>query len=251
RQLGENGVKIATLTNGTFLKGEVAEIFAKYGTWVRISTDAWDDESIKKFRGIKKDDFTTICNNIKNFTKFNTKCVLGISFVVTHENHKHIFSFANHMKELGVNHIKISGCVISMNGRENNTYHAKIKDHVFAEIKKSEELNDENFKIINHYHDMDESFDKDYKTCRFLQFLTVIGADLKVYTCQDKAYTESGLLGSIENMSFQKFWFSRENREKLLSLNPHTQCKHHCVAHAKNLLINDFLALDRDHIDFV
>ena len=36
-------------------------------------------------------------------------------------------------------------------------------------------------------------------------FLTVNGVDGKVYTCQDKAYTENGLLGSIARRRFRGF----------------------------------------------
>jgi len=40
QRLAEGGVRVATLTNGANLKGKVADAFAEYGTWVRVSTDA-------------------------------------------------------------------------------------------------------------------------------------------------------------------------------------------------------------------
>jgi wyosine [tRNA(Phe)-imidazoG37] synthetase (radical SAM superfamily) len=43
-------VRVAALTNGSNLKGRVADAFAKHGTWVKISLGAWDDESYVKIR---------------------------------------------------------------------------------------------------------------------------------------------------------------------------------------------------------
>ena len=40
-----SNIKFASLTNGSKLEGEIAELFAKYGTWIRISIDGYDNKS--------------------------------------------------------------------------------------------------------------------------------------------------------------------------------------------------------------
>jgi len=65
--------------------------------------------------------------------------------------------------------------------------------------------------MVNHSHELEGRFEKKYTTCPFLQYLTDIGADCGVYTCQDKAFTKSGMLGSIKEKSFKEFLFSEEN----------------------------------------
>lgn len=109
----------------------------------------------------------------------------------------------------------------------------------------------------------DERFDKDNGICPFLQFLTVIGADLNVYTCRDKASTDGGMLGSIKVRSFKDFWYSDENHKRLYAVNPSRHCQHHRVTHAKNLAVFealetgpdervlDALGIDPDHGVFV
>jgi len=134
---------------------------------------------------------------------------------------------------------------------ENNLYHGEIRESVDAEIERAEALNDDGFRIVNHYHELEERFEKDYTICPFLQFLTVIGADCQVYTCQDKAFTAAGLLGSIKDRSFKDFWFSDENLKALYALNPSKSCGHHCVAHTKNLALLGLLDLDPEHASFV
>jgi hypothetical protein len=84
-----------------------------------------------------------------------------------------------------------------------------------------------------------------------LEYLTVIGADCTVYTCQDKAYTASGTLGSIQDRRFRDFWTSPENAAAVRGWDAVERCAHHCTSHAKNLLLNEFRGLDPEHAAFV
>ncbi|MBT5039214.1 MAG: radical SAM protein, partial [Rhodospirillaceae bacterium] len=85
----------------------------------------------------------------------------------------------------------------------------------------------------------------------FSRLLTVIGADGGVYTCQDKAYTEGGKLGSVLNQDFKSLWYSEETCGRMQAISPARDCQHHCVAHAKNLALLDMMSLDPAHIPFV
>lgn len=250
-RLSDGGVRVATLTNGSNLKGRMADAFAEHGTWVRISIDGWDDASYNKARGLRGDAFSQLIRNMRDFSKRKSKCVLGVSFIVTPENYPHLQEACATFKEAGANHVKLSGVVVANEGSQNNKYHADILQNVTAEINQAQRLNGDGFSIINHYHELEERFDKSYTTCPFLQFLTVIGADCSVYSCQDKAYTKSGMLGSCKEQSFRQFWFSEENRKRIFSINPAKECGHHCVSHGKNLAIEDFINIDPDHGQFV
>ncbi len=249
--LAVGGIRVAALTNGSNLKGRVADSFAQYGTWVRISLDAWDNASYIKSRGAKKTDFTKLIENIRSFTLRDTKCVLGVSFIVGHDNYQHLAEVCTLLKDCGVDHVKVSGAVVSNDAAGNNIYHSEIKEEVARQIATAQSLSDSSFTILNHYHDLEERFEKNYHACPFLQYLTVIGADQYVYTCQDKAYTESGRMGAIAERTFKDFWFSDENRQFLNSFDPSLKCGHHCVSHSKNLAINEYMSLDKEHSYFV
>ena len=250
-KLGHHGIKVATLTNGSHLHGEIAEAFAKHGTWIRISIDGWNAESYSKIRNVKIMEFDKVLNNIKGFANLNSACVLGINYIVDNQNYSHVLEFSRVMKDIGVNHLKIMGVIISNNGRESNAYHEKFRDSVHEQIKQAESLEDEKFKIIDHYHEFSERFDKGYTTCPSIKFLTIIGADCKVYACQDKAYTEQGLLGSIEKRRFKDFWLSEENSKRMGEINPSIHCRHHCAEHRRNLLLHEYLSVDHNHVEFV
>jgi len=250
-KLAKGGVRVATLTNGSNLQGRMAEAFAEHGTWIRVSLDAWDDESYSQSRGARPGDFDRLIRNMRAFVATGTDCVLGVSFIVGEDNHRHVFEVCSLMKDVGVDHVKISGSIVGNDPNENNRYHRGLKETVADEIERARGLEDASFHVVNHYHDLEDRFDKPCTLCPYLMFLTVVGADGVVYTCQDKAYTKTGVLGSIRDRSFKDFWFSEENRRRIFSFNPAENCRHHCISHAKNLSVLEFMNLDPDHKVFV
>lgn len=250
-RLAAGGVRVASLTNGSNLKGRMAEAFARHGTWVRISVDGWDDDSYVKERNAKPGEFNRLLDNIRAFCASGTKCVLGISLIVGEGNHKHVAEACRLFKDCGVNHVKISGVVTSNQSGGCNAYHTPLKAEVARQIELASDLVDDRFHILNHYHDVPERFDKSYDRCPFLMFQTVIGADCQVYACHDKAYTVPGTLGSIKDRRFKDFWYSEDNRRAMHAIDPSVHCTHHCVANAQNLAILDYLSIDPEHGLFV
>lgn len=250
-KLAAGGIKVATLTNGANLKGRVAEVFSTHGSWVRVSMDGWDNKSYQEAREARDNEYDILIDNMAKFVELKSNCILGVSFIVGKKNCGHILDVCKQLKCIGVNHVKLSGAIVANDPVAVNRYHTDFKELADAQIAEAKTLADDQFSILDHYHDVDERFDKEYKFCPYLQFLTVIGADCSVYTCQDKAYTESGVLGSIKDRSFKDFWFSDENKERIYGLNPSQECGHHCVSHSKNLSIVEHLSLNAEHEVFV
>lgn len=250
RSLAE-GVSIATLTNGGLLSGEIAEIFSSLATWIRVSMDGWDGPSYAKFRSVSENEFSKVMGNMENFKKLGGKCFLGVSFVINQDNAEHVYETAHRLRDIGVDSIKFSPCVVSNEGRENNLYHAPIFEKVKEQtIRVRQELQSPDFEVFDAYHELDEKFDKCYDWCPHLQIQPVIAADQRVYSCHDKAYNlDSGVLGSIRNQRFKDFWF--DNAEKFHRINPSRHCNHHCVANRTNMLIHEYLNANPDHLPFV
>lgn len=251
KKLSQTRVKFASLTNGSRLDGEIAEIFAHKGTWLRISIDGWDDESYSFYRGVPEGEFTKVMNNMEGFKELDGKCFLGVSLIVDQTNAEHVYSFIGRLKDAGVDSVKVSPCIVSNYGKVNNEYHKQIFKKVKEQIVNAKEiLEDANFEIFDSYHELDEKFKKEYTWCPYLQILPVIGADLNIYPCQDKAYNlEEGLIGSIKDQRFKEFWFN--DKSKFFKINPSVVCNHHCVANAKNKIVMEYLNVDEKHLGFV
>jgi len=249
--LDKAGIRVASLTNASMLKGRAADVLAEHATWVRVSIDGWDNASYSTYRDVPDGEFDRVMDNIETFARRGSPCKLGASIIVDERNAQQLAHLCARLKEAGVSHAKISPCILSDDGVENNRYHDGFRLIVEQQMAEAMKLEDGRFHIVDHYHDMPVSFEKSYHSCPISALLTVIGADLKVYTCQDKAYTEAGTLGSIADIRFREFWFSEANARRLAGCDPARDCRHHCVADAKNRLLHQYLDLDPDHLAFV
>ena len=251
KKLAESPIRFAALTNGSLLRGETADIFAEYGKWVRVSMDGWDDESYSSYRDVPNDSFSKLMNNMESFKRLKPKCHLGVSYIIDQNNAPMVYDFLRNIKNVGVDSVKLSACLVSDKAAENNMYHKFFFSNVKDQIQQAiETLQGETFEIFDAYHELDEKFLKTYTWCPYLQILPVIGADLNVYSCPDKAYNlGSGLLGNIKEKTFKEFWFS--DKKKFFKINPSINCCHHCETNHKNKLVLEYLDADEEHLFFV
>ncbi len=247
----EHDIDLSIITNGSLLNGNKARILAD-AKWVRISIESCNDTAYCKTRGLKEGAFFSLCTNIENFAKIKSKnCELGINVVVTNENYKEVREIAVLMKNLGVNHVKYAPLCT----QETWKYHEGFKNRVSYDLKKvQEELADENFRIIDLYTgDFADSviFERQYNKCPIKEFVCVIGANAKVYYCHDKAYLSDGMVCDLKDRSFQEAWNSADVCAKFENFDAKECCKQHCVYDSRNQLINSFLDMDRNHVNFV
>ena len=249
KRLADSPIRFASLTNGARLSGELAEAFAHHGTWLRVSLDGWDDVSYAKYRGIRVGEYTKLMENLAAFKRLGGSCYLGISLIVDRDNATHVEDSVKRLQDLGVDSVKVSPCITSNDGKKSNQYHQPFFSTVRAQLDRLQaQAPTGSFELFDAYHELDEKFDKPYNWCPYLQVLCVIGADLKVYSCQDKAYTQEGLLGSIANQRFSDMWFDR--KDKFYRINPQRDCAHHCVANKKNRMLSEYCSADPDHLFF-
>lgn len=251
RRLASSPIGFASLTNGSRLEGELARVFAESAAWVRVSMDGWDDASYVKYRRTGNGEYTRIMSNMAAFKSIGGPCYLGVSLIVDQDNASHLLDSLRRLKETGVDSVKISPCIVSNDAGQNAVYHEKIFQDVREQIgRASTDLASEDFEIFDSYHELGDKFAKDYTWCPYSQILHVIGADLNIYPCQDKAYNlEEGLIGSIKNQRYRDFW--KDSRAAFFKIDPSRQCNHHCVANEKNKQVLGYLEVDQNHMMFV
>lgn len=251
QRLADSKIRFAALSNGARVSGAIAEFFARHATWLRISIDGWDGASYARYRGVSDREFDKVLANLRAFRNFGGFCHTGASIIVDRENAAHVCELVGKLRDTGIHSVKISPCIISNDGRENNDYHAPVFEQVRDQIARAIQTHSaEGFEIYDSYHRQLESFQKDYDWCPYLQILPVIGADQNVYSCQDKAYNlDCGLIGSIKGRRFNDFWF--DGKDKFFTINPSRDCNHHCVADGKNRMVLEYLQADAEHLAFV
>lgn len=243
-------IKLSIITNGQNLKGKNAELL-KQGTWVRVSSDSPNAKIFSATRGVPEFWFYELKDNIEQFAKKKPKtCELGINFVVQEKNSEYVYESIKFFRDIGVDHIKITPAHIPNNFFQ---YHAALKEKVADQVKKAK-LDFKDFSIHDTYEsdfNLTETDIRMYNRCYVMQTIPVIAADSNVYYCHDKAYSETGLLGSIANMSFKELWFSKEAFEKFMTFDPSKGCRHHCANDSRNININEMLECRGEHVDFV
>lgn len=240
------GLDLSIITNGQNLVKQRAEVLAK-AKWVRVSMDYTNGEQMKKFRNVPEKSFDSVINNMRNFSAIKNKsCDLAVNYIVHNKNYQNLYEFTRLLKDIGVENVRYSPMYVP-NFYE---YHEPIADYVNAELKKIQELVDSSFTVNTTYNispGTSHSHNRTYSRCYTMQTVPVIGADLKVYACHNKAYDSSGEVGSLESMSFKELWFSKKTKEYLLNFNPKKKCLHECSADRKNIIVNEFLYSTNDH----
>ncbi len=251
RRLADAGIKIATLTNGALLKGEIAELFAAEGSWIRVSLDGWDGRSYAEYRGVSEKEFDRVIGNLAEFRKRSTSCRLGAVIIVDNKNYSHVYDLVRMFHDMGLHSVKVAPCLTSNDGDENNRYHAPHFNKVKVQIQRAiSEFQSASLEIFDSYYEQLCTFQKSYDWCPYIQINPVVGADMNVYSCHDKAYNiDEGLLFSIRDGRFKEGWMA--DKQQFFKINPSFHCNHHCVVNEKNKMIIEYLNLDRDHLVFV
>lgn len=250
RKVKEKSIDLSLITNGQLLKDEIAELFYD-AKWVRISFDSPNAEEYASLRGVSVRAYEEVIQNIANFAKHKSEnCVFGINFVVSKYNYRRIYEAACLLKELGVDNIKFAALVD--NKRD---YHKPIQGEAIEQIHRSKrDLESDSFQIINNYENdwMGRDFiTQPFPICYICRLVTVIAADQKVYLCHDRAYESQAVVADIKDKSFREVWYSEETRSKLLKVDPRQECKYFCVYKERNELIQAYLDVNYDHINFI
>ena len=238
------------ITNGQDLNGENIELLAD-AKWIRVSFDTCQSETYKKIR--KVDTFDQVVSNIEQFArKKNKDCVLGINCVISKENAEEIFSICKLAKEIGIDNVKLSPILVKENVE---SYHREIEKVVSNQITEAKQkLEDKKFKIIDKYSDdyaLNDNYVKPYHRCYIQEYFAVIAADSKIYRCHQRAYTKAGEIGDLSKKSFKEIWYDPQIIEEIRKFNPSKQCHMRCAFDERNCLLNDFLMMDTNHVNFV
>jgi MoaA/NifB/PqqE/SkfB family radical SAM enzyme len=237
---------LSIITNGQNLSKDRAEVL-RSAKWVRVSMDYTTPEQILSFRNVPPKSYDNIIKNIKNFSKIkNSDCDLAVNYIVHRNNYKNLYEFASLLKDSGVENVRFSPMYI----KDFYDYHKPIADEVNSELEKISKLIDKKFTVNTTYNitpGSSHSSIRSYSRCYIMETVPVIGADLGVYACHNKAYDETGLIGSIKSKTFKDLWFSDETKKLINGFNPKMKCMHECSNDRKNILINDLMNASVDN----
>ncbi|MCM1326555.1 MAG: radical SAM protein [Bacteroidales bacterium] len=243
-------IDYSIITNGQALEGRKAELLAD-AKWIRVSIESAHAKTYAGIRGVNT--FDRVIKNIENFVQQKQPwCTVGINCVVTRDNAQEIYDLCKLMAKLGVDNIKLSP--LRLDG-DLGEYHRPIQESVKDQIARAKkECENDHFKIVDKYDGdagLDAGYHKPYHRCLIQEIFTVIGADCKVYLCHQRAYTKNGDIGSLKERSFKELWFAEDTIKKVRELDACQECDFRCVFDERNILLNDLMSIDKNHINFI
>jgi len=240
-----NGIDLSIITNGELLNESRAEVLSK-AKWVRISMDYTDSTQMKNFRRVNEKSFTRVMQNIKSFAQIkDNNCDLGVNYIVHKDNCQNLARFAEIMKEYGVENVRFSPMWIP-NFTE---YHDCIKGVVEEQLQFASQLIDDRFTVNSTYNIDDKLHSpvREYEKCYINQIVPVLGADMNIYTCHNKAYDREGVIGSIKHQDFKSVWFSDATKRFFSEFNAKERCQHQCSNDKKNIIIGQYIQSSLDN----
>lgn len=242
----ELGIDLSIITNGSMLMGARAEVL-RGAKWVRVSMDYSSPEELNRFRNVPEKGFWQIMDNLKEFSAMRGECDLYVNYIVHAGNCGNLVYIASVLKDCGVNNVRFSPMWVSPGFHE---YHAKIAPFVQRQIEQIKaDLSCDTFGVSSTYDTAASAHNsfRTYHRCWFMQTVPVIGADLMVYACHNKAYDSTGAIGSIKDRKFSELWFSEEAGGVFRRLDPVSCCKHQCANDSKNVLVEEWLKTSTDN----
>ena len=239
------GLDLSIITNGQMLMKQRAEVLA-YAQWVRVSIDYTNAQQMASSRGVQEKSFDMILRNLEGFAKIKQKeCDLAVNYIIHRDNYHEIYEFSKTLKDCGVENVRYSPMWIP----DLVTYHAPIVEAVREQLAKAADLIDDKFTVNTTYNIESKSkfAERSYHKCHFMQIVPVVGADQVIYACHNKAYDNTGAIGSVRKQRFRELWFGDEARKVFDGLDPMEKCRHECANDSKNIFIGGLVDTSPDN----
>lgn len=242
--LGEAGVAIGLVTNGTMLDKYCDEV-AKYVTWCRVSVDAATTETYQLFRPDRggNSKFAKVIANLRSLGRAK-QGQLGYSFLVMSRrdeqghvvatNAHEVLQAAQLAKEVGCDFFEMK-CMF-----DDDHYLIDQPTEVLEALKTQQqgldELVDHRFEVV--YSSTAEAViergapaqTKEYSWCPMTELRTLITPS-GVYPCPYHRGNDDLRLGDVVDASFRDVWAAADRKR----VDPRKHCGFHCARHNSNL----------------
>ncbi|MAE43040.1 hypothetical protein CMO93_04665 [Candidatus Woesearchaeota archaeon] len=243
RLIDHLGLDSGVCTNGYVLSDDVIDAIINCCTYLKISLDADGPDIYKKTHGMDEKAFYAVIANIKKLVSLKQKLkkdiVIGSNYLVGPDTISGIYNAAKLSKELGLNYIRIRP-FFDNSGVSNIT--KEEGKAMNDQLSKCFGLQDDSFSVPVSSNRWDRMFKgkrkRPYKKCYSHHFVTLIGANQKLYPCCHLSYNEKYCYGDLKKNSFKEIWNSKRRKEVYESID-FKDCPNPCRLDAHNKLLWD------------
>ncbi|MFJ4184558.1 radical SAM protein [Kitasatospora sp. NPDC089509] len=243
RVLGEAGLAVGVVTNGTLIRQNLDEL-AAYASWVRVSVDAGTSATYGVFRPDRKGAsvFDRVIANMRLLAKAKSGA-LGYSFLLMSRpqadgksvsNHHEVHTAAELAYDIGCDYFEVKAMF------DDDHHIIPVADSLLSSVEeqlaRAARLECDTFQIVNSstLHSLRNHRGpvqpKQYERCRIAELRTLVTPS-GVYTCAYHRGNEKARIGDAVTQSLAEIW--RDSDRGLV--NPSSDCRFHCARHASNL----------------
>jgi len=230
QRLKHNGIEAGLITNGIFLKNEIADIVLDTCRWIGISLDAGTNEVYMKVKGIQdKTLFENVLENIEDLcakkTVLKSNCSICVKYLLHPDNSKDILKAVQLAKAMGADDFQIrpAGWENVLNdGIECFNFESSLED-IQNQMVLAQQLESEKFHVYGVWHKFSINMNKkrNYSKCWASPITLLLGADGNCYTCGDRRGEQHSILcrhfPDIEEV--RRVWNSEKHKNLLESIN--------------------------------
>jgi MoaA/NifB/PqqE/SkfB family radical SAM enzyme len=239
------GIAISAITNGQLLAKSSSQHLLR-SSWVRVSIDYSSPDEMASSRNVPPAYFYEVLDSIEYFSSNKSnETDLFVNYIVHKSNSSNLLEISRQLKDRGVENIRFSPMWVP----DYIDYHAEFSDHVRSQILQIKQvLEDSSFSVSSTYNLSlsEHTTERSYSRCFIMETVPVIGADLNVYACHNKAYDKTGIICSIRDSSFKEAWFSDQTRDFFDNFDAGQICKHQCSNDSKNIALHSIFNTSYD-----
>ncbi len=241
------GLDVGLVTNGVILRPELLRIVPRLA-WVRVSLDAGTAETYAAVRRSSPRLFALVLDHVATILRAAPELTLGVSFVVTRENHGEAHLAAARAREAGASYFRLAAAFTPAWERYYDGWLDAARDNCLRACQ----LQRDGFAVVDQftprYADLARGSPQ-RPFCAKQHANTYVAADQNVYRCCALAYNRRGLIGSIRAQRFRDLWTSEEKRADFAAFDARS-CGH-CPFDEQNRVAEYLLTERPPHVNFV
>ncbi len=257
RYTAKLGFDIGLICNGSlFHKKRIPmEELLKHFSWIRVSLDAYDDDTHVRTHGSKAT-FERTVENMRSLVKIkkdqNLSVTLGAGYITNQyaDMDRQCWRFVELCKDVGMDYAQLrpsfgfffdykkisppewKEIFKNLKGYENDTFSVVIDEDKFSKI-------------------FTGKTGRKYSSCHAQAFKsTSITARGGVYICCSLSGAKEGFIGNIKNEKFSEIWHGKKRKQALESLQV-KKCPKLCVGDNLNEFLEKFRNNKPDHVNFL
>ncbi len=236
------------LTNGTKMKGELADVFIEHGSYVRVGFDGGTEETVNRVKRPKTPEaaFAAVCENVRNMVELRnargTNCRVSMKYVIDQNNAHEIEEAVKLAGELHVDSIQFKAarvCASELTPEQSLL--------VNADIDRCKEQYADRVVVIGSTTKVNTA-----RQCWLTPLQLTIDTLGEVFLCCYYTHRkDKHTIGNCFEAPLHDLWYSEHHWERINAIEPKECNNLDCRFVRYNEIMDNFISDDQAQLEFI